>query len=180
MYTNFKSLISTISLIMYQQVKIHEQILTCKVWLQAAVCCKAWEEGVLRCGFGGAADPPFEWAFRKFWHWGLAVGLETWKNKKQDWINSFIWNILTIQGLLLLANTTLTCGWAITLDGTFWYLEEIQRALTGTGRDCALSASCSLQRLWISLSRRTFSLPKSGTCCSERTGIKKVVQKNTF
>lgn len=64
------------------------------------------------------------------------------------------------------AETILTSSWTITLDETFWYLGEVQRALTGTGRDCALSASCSLQRLWISLSRSTFSLPKSWIRCS--------------
>lgn len=48
--------------------------LTCKLWSPEAAQCKASEE--LKCGLGGAEDPPLEWALRKFWHCGLAAGLE--------------------------------------------------------------------------------------------------------
>lgn len=92
-----------------------------------------------------------------------------------DWIKSDLEEIST-QGFPSFADMLLTCSWTITLDGTLRYLEEVQRALTGTGRDCALSASCSLQRLWISLSRRTFSLPKSCTRCSEGQESQKLSQ----
>lgn len=99
----------------------------------------------------------------------LTLWFSSWSRNlhERDGIKCDPEEIFRTQGLPSFADMLLTCSWAITLDGTFSYLEEVQRALTGTGRDCALSASCSLQRLWISLSRRTFSLPKSCTCCSK-------------
>lgn len=97
----------------------------------------------------------------------LTLWFSSWTRNlhERDGIKSHSEEIFRTQGLP--SFMLLTCSWAITLDGTVWYLEEVQRALTGTRRDCALSASCSLQRFWISLSRRTFSLPKSCTRCSK-------------
>lgn len=109
--------------------------------------------------------------------WGSRVGLQkvltlwlrgwTGSLHQKDCIISDPEEILITQGHASFRVCFLTWSWTMTLDGTLWYLEEVQRAFTGTGRECALSASCSLQRLWISLSRRTFSLPKSCTRCSE-------------
>lgn len=71
-------------------------ILTFKFWLQEAVRCKTWE--VVGSGLGGAVDTPLEWAFRKFWHWGLIAGLAT--CMKYVELNWFRRNIFTVQGCL--------------------------------------------------------------------------------
>lgn len=147
-------------------------ILTCKFWS----CVEKEEEGrctapgeVFECGLGGTVAP-LEWPFRKFWHCGLTAGVETCMKD-----TAILEEMCFTKVLLFSTAVILTCIWAMTLDGTFWYLGEVQRALTGTGRDCVLSASCSLQRFWISRSRRTFSLPKSCTRCSEGRRFSKFI-----
>lgn len=62
--------------------------LTCKLWSPEAAQCKASEE--LKCGLEGAEEPPLVWALRKFWHCGLAAGLEA---CIKDWIERVLGNI---------------------------------------------------------------------------------------
>lgn len=145
---------------------IQWSLLTCKFWLQEAERCKASVEE-LKGGLGGAADPLLEWALRKFWHCGLTSEPDTCTKDTAELIKK---KHKIVQGLKSVADMIPTCSWTITLEGTFWNFEEVQRALNGNGRDCALSASCSLQRLWISRSRRLFSLLKSCTRSSKEPG----------
>lgn len=64
-----------------------------------------------------------------------------------------------------LIEAIVTCKSIRNLDWMLWYLVEVHRALTGVERD--FSACTSLQRLWMSRSRRILSLRKSNSGSSE-------------
>ena len=85
------------------------------------------------------------------------------------WISCAQWLWLIgrlIDWLIDCSPGSLTWSWVMTLGWTSRYLGAVQRALTGRGREHSFCASCSRHFLWISLSRRTFSLPKSRTADS--------------
>lgn len=72
---------------------------TCRLWSPEAAHCKDSEEA-LKCGLGGAEDPPLEWALRKFWHCGLVAGLESCKKMDSSIFGGK--NTFILQGLYLL------------------------------------------------------------------------------